>query len=1095
MFDLYLISIRWLPPAVAALDVSSQQLTVSWTHSADGISFDIDVEGSDGYASTITNASSPHTITGLTNGVTYTVTVTAMNAAGTASASRSALVGRISDAPVEHTPIVGIGRLEVDWIVPADDGGSEITAYNVYWTSASGVTGSALGLSATTTSYLITGLSGEQYDWSVGAVNAFGEARSATVAWFIPATTPDAPGTPSAVAGNGSVNLTWSMSGVSNGGSTITHYNVYNASTDVLDVSSTTNSVTVTGLINGDSYSFYVMAVNAVGEGAASSASSSVTPKEPVTLDLIGLTVTYNGSVQSPIVTGIDAEYVDLTYTATGLPFTGETNQTISYISITATLNNNGTLTYSGNPVTREFIIEPAPIFIYVRNQSRPYYSPLTIDVSTCSYTNAVTGGDPVTNALYDICGTLYGSDTITVEFKEITHNELLTPVTSQYSDLRNNTPYSNAIDIYDIFLNGSSVLISGNYGNYSIGYDPGSVSVFPTVPSAPTPHIASHSGDKICFTWHTPDNSGGLPLTAYRIYYLAKTPWEEAIALNNPDSEPFFGNAAFVDLSSASLVANAFVLTNAVVDDTYVFVTKAINAAGTSSYYSLYNETPADYAENISRVANQASHLFDGEITPEVASLIEQMVAASGINNYRGTESLRSGLGENVADSVYAFFEAATIAQVGGANLGQTQNIVGADAQAIYDHMVAAHTADNNSVEQSLLDLLLDYIINDNPFPTTYSRFVIDPVTRLQVEPYPVIQVTGTSANIIPVPHGLSINFYLNVVSNANPDLSGQVLVTRAADNLISNIVPRSGYGVTSISGISFPAAAGSFFYVHLASGGDPISVMIPALAETVMGLGPDAPTGLRAYNQASTIYVEWDQVSASVGLTSYTVTTPGHSWTVTPQAAAPNSLAITTLDVGQNWTFTVTAVKGAVNSASATVQYAPANVPCFTVGTRILTPMGYRTVETLCDDDLVVTAAGLTVPVKVHSNTFKAIAKENAPYIIPAHAFGRNAPAAELRLSPLHAFQIRKGVWQSGRTANNPNVKQYDIGKDVTYYHLECPNYFRDNLVVDGCVVESFAGKQVAEHSVVYTPCPRLGGFTRASGSGSSSSKASHC
>lgn len=711
-------------------------------------------------------------------------------------------------------------------------------------------------------------------------------------------------------------------------------------------------------------------------------------------------------------------------------------------------------------------------LFISVRNQSRPYYSPLTIDASSCSYTNAVTGGAPVINALYDLSGTLSGSDAITVQF-DISRNELLTPVTSQYADLSGNIPYSNAITVYDIFVNGVSVLRTGSSNDYDISYNSGSVSVFPTVPSAPTPHIASHSGNNICFTWIAPENSGGLPLIAYRIYYLASTLWQDAIARNDPD--PFFDNATPIDLSSATLVANAHVLTNAAANDVYVFVTRAINAVGISSYTSLYNETPADYAENISRVASQASFLFDGEITPEVASLIEQMVAASGINNYRGTERLRSGLGDNVSDSIYAFFEAATITQVGGANLGQTQYVSGADAQAMYDHMVAANPT---SVQQSLLELLDGYLTRGEPFPTTYSRFVINPTTRLQITPYPVIQVTGTSIHIIPVPHGLTINFYLNVVSNVNPDLSGQVLVTRLADNLIHNIVP--GNGVTSISGFTSPAAAGSFFYVHLASGGQPIPVMIPALAETVVGLGPDAPTGLRAYNQASTIYVEWDQVSASVGITSYNVNAPGHSWTVT----SSNSLAITTLDVGQNWTFTVTAVKDTFETSPATVQYTPANVPCFTAGTRILTPTGYRTVETLSDDDLVVTAEGLTVPIKVSSNTFKAIAKGNAPYIIPAHSFGRNAPPAELRLSPLHAFQIRKGVWQSGRTANNPNVKQYAIGEDVTYYHLECPNFFRDNLIANGCVVESFAGKQVPKGQIVYTPNRRLGGYTRASG-----------
>jgi hypothetical protein len=131
-------------------------------------------------------------------------------------------------------------------------------------------------------------------------------------------------------------------------------------------------------------------------------------------------------------------------------------------------------------------------------------------------------------------------------------------------------------------------------------------------------------------------------------------------------------------------------------------------------------------------------------------------------------------------------------------------------------------------------------------------------------------------------------------------------------------------------------------------------------------------------------------------------------------------------------------------------------------------------------------MTADGRAVPVKVYSTVVRNATTKTAPYIIPANAFGVNAPPAELRLSPMHAFQIRKGVWQTGQ--------QYAIGEDVTYYHLECPNYFRDNLVANGCVVESFGARQAVGIKQVYTPCPRLGGYTRVSGS-ATKSNISHC
>lgn len=155
--------------------------------------------------------------------------------------------------------------------------------------------------------------------------------------------------------------------------------------------------------------------------------------------------------------------------------------------------------------------------------------------------------------------------------------------------------------------------------------------------------------------------------------------------------------------------------------------------------------------------------------------------------------------------------------------------------------------------------------------------------------------------------------------------------------------------------------------------------------------------------------------------------------------------------------------------------------DLPCFPTGVRILTPAGYRTVETLRSGDLVQTADGRSVAITKYETTVPAVSARTAPYLIPAHTFGRNSPPADLRLSPLHAFQIKKGVWQIPRFANNSRATQYGIGEAVTYYHLECPNFLRDNLVAEGCVVESFAGKQIPAGITVYTPSRRLDGYTR--------------
>ena len=54
---------------------------------------------------------------------------------------------------------------------------------------------------------------------------------------------------------------------------------------------------------------------------------------------------------------------------------------------------------------------------------------------------------------------------------------------------------------------------------------------------------------------------------------------------------------------------------------------------------------------------------------------------------------------------------------------------------------------------------------------------------------------------------------------------------------------------------------------------------------------------------------------------------------------------------------------------------------------------------------------------------------------------------------------------------------VEQVGVGSPVTYYHLECPAYLRDNLVVDGTIVESYGGKAKSP----YTYSESLQGYTR--------------
>jgi len=155
---------------------------------------------------------------------------------------------------------------------------------------------------------------------------------------------------------------------------------------------------------------------------------------------------------------------------------------------------------------------------------------------------------------------------------------------------------------------------------------------------------------------------------------------------------------------------------------------------------------------------------------------------------------------------------------------------------------------------------------------------------------------------------------------------------------------------------------------------------------------------------------------------------------------------------------------------------------VPCFPEGTRILTPLGYKPVETIENGYLVTTSNHKQVSVKVYKRTVHSADRSTAPYRIPKYCLG-SFPTADLRLSPHHAFRLQSDLWQIPEYAarQNKQIRQYGIGKSVTYYHLECPNYFRDHLLVDGCVVESYGKNQVDPTVPTYVYDSGRKGFVR--------------
>jgi DNA-binding beta-propeller fold protein YncE len=218
----------------------------------------------------------------LTNGTPYTFVVYATNLAGNSPNSSSTTVtpvntSTVPSAPQSLTAIPSNQQIALAWSVPASDGGSSLTGYQVYdrFTGSSTFVLYATTTFSQTTSTIFSLMNGQAYDVQVLAVNAIGPSSRAFQADLVPFTVPDVPTSLSASAGNAEATISFIPG--SNGGSTILFYTATSNPSNI-SATSTGSPVVVPGLVNEQAYTFTVTATNAAGTSASSSPSNSVTP-------------------------------------------------------------------------------------------------------------------------------------------------------------------------------------------------------------------------------------------------------------------------------------------------------------------------------------------------------------------------------------------------------------------------------------------------------------------------------------------------------------------------------------------------------------------------------------------------------------------------------------------------------------------------------------------------------------------------------------------------------------------------------------------------------------------------------------------------
>jgi fibronectin type 3 domain-containing protein len=259
------------------------QVTIAWMAAKDATSYNIYWSTTPGVTTAngtkITDVTSPYVHLGLTDGATYYYVVTAVNKDGESAPSPQVSATLPLPEPTGVTATPGNGQVTIAWTAVTD-----ATSYNIYWSTAPGVTiASGTKIIGAASPYVQLGLSnGTAYYYIVTAVNKDGESGPSLQVSAIPSAAPPpaAPTDVTATPGNGQVTIAWTaVSGA-------TSYNIYWSNNSGVTTANTRITGAASphiqsGLINGATYYYVVTAVNGNGESTPSSQVSAIPSVAP----------------------------------------------------------------------------------------------------------------------------------------------------------------------------------------------------------------------------------------------------------------------------------------------------------------------------------------------------------------------------------------------------------------------------------------------------------------------------------------------------------------------------------------------------------------------------------------------------------------------------------------------------------------------------------------------------------------------------------------------------------------------------------------------------------------------------------------------
>ena len=607
-------------------------LTLSWTDGGDDeitgyelryidyIPFSVAPDSTEwNYIRNITGTSPlTHTIGRLENGVAYIIQLRGKNRYGDTDGELPSDWGRwkpgaccwlyetprtTPDAPAIGSVTSGDRKLTVAWSAPAEDGGRDITSYDLRsirsdaadkddddnWTVKDRVWSSGA------LQYDLSGLTnGVEYEVQVRAVNAAGDGPWSPTRTGTPLTRPGAPSIDSVTPGDETLAVAWSAP-ASNGGRDITSYDLRYIRSDapskadanwtVRDGIWTSGALRhiLSGLTNGVDYDVQLRAENAVGNGSWSGAGAGkplTTPSAP-TIDSVTpgdetLTVSWSAPADTG---GSEVTGYDLRYIRSDAPSKADVNWTER-----DSVWTSGALQYTVSGLTNGVRYDLQIRAVNIAGDGR--------------WSVTISAAPQTIPAAPTIASLTPGDETLTIAWSAPTDTGGSTIQGYDARYIRSDAPDKSDDDWTErdgIWTSGAlEYALSGltNGVRYDVqlravtgaGNGPWSATASATpqtAPDAPTVNLITVGDGALAVSWSAPSDTGGSAVTSYDVRHIRSD------ALDKSDDRWTERDGIW---TSGALEYTVDSLTNGVGYDLQV---RAVNAAGAGPWSAAASATP----------------------------------------------------------------------------------------------------------------------------------------------------------------------------------------------------------------------------------------------------------------------------------------------------------------------------------------------------------------------------------------------------------------------------------------------------------------------------------------------------------------------